>query len=788
VYIGSTLIWSYSAFDPDAQLFITNAAITEPVQQNAVNNLVINLKNYGIWSKMKALYPMVGGTAAQHKFNLKNPLDTDAAFRLVFNGGWVHSSTGSTPNGVNAYADTKCNPFLNLTGYSQHVSMYSRTQNTSVNGVNMGVFVSPATSEISLYQYYSAVSVKGGSSYEYPTYAVTINNTNTLGLQVVSRTANNSLKLHFNGSLLQTNTNTETKTRPNADMFIGASNFFGTTGPTQYTPHENAFSSIGDGLTDTEAANYYTAVQTFQTSLNRQVGVPIVSDADAQAFLNAAVIEDVTQANAVNTLVTDLKGYGIWTKMKALYPFVGGTASQHKFNLRNPLDTDAAFRLVFNGGWTHSLNGALPNGTNAYANTFFKGTNWTTKDNACMSYYSRTDVNGSQVEIGLYDSGTALNNSLAVRYNNSFQSLLNLFGNNGWLLVANTSSTGQFMANRYVVNSLNSWKNGVKQGEISSTPFAGVYSPTLNYMLGAYNDSGTPAAYSAKQAAFASFGDGLTDTEAANYYTAVQTFQTTLNRQVGVPIVADADAQAFLNAAVITDSTQASAVNTLVTDLKGYGIWTKMKALYPFVGGTASQHKYNLRNPLDTDAAFRLVFNGGITHSSSGIQGNGVNAFANTFYNTNANNTISNMHHSVYIRTNQTVDGATIGGMTGFVGSILIPKNSGNNTLYSANNAILDRVGNYVTSTNGLFTTNKVDELSIKLFKNSSIINSGVTSSNSTNPFNIYLLACNQDNAMAFPDVRQIAIASLGNTLTDTEAANYYTAVQAFQTTLSRNV
>jgi hypothetical protein len=41
--------------------------------------------------------------------------------------------------------------------------------------------------------------------------------------------------------------------------------------PGQYSGRETAFSSIGDGLTDTEAANYYTAVQTFQTTLSRNV-------------------------------------------------------------------------------------------------------------------------------------------------------------------------------------------------------------------------------------------------------------------------------------------------------------------------------------------------------------------------------------------------------------------------------------------------------------------------------------------------------------------------------------
>ena len=52
-----------------------------------------------------------------------------------------------------------------------------------------------------------------------------------------------------------------------------------------------------------------------------------VSDTDAQAFLNAAFITSQTQANAINTLVTDLKTAGVWTKMMAIYPFVGGNAT-----------------------------------------------------------------------------------------------------------------------------------------------------------------------------------------------------------------------------------------------------------------------------------------------------------------------------------------------------------------------------------------------------------------------------------------------------------------------------
>ena len=57
--------------------------------------------------------------------------------------------------------------------------------------------------------------------------------------------------------------------------------------------------------------------------------------------------------------------------------------------------------------------------------------------------------------------------------------------------------------------------------------------PTTKLFIGAVN-SGLNVGnyYASKQYAFASIGDGLTDTEASNLYTRVQAFQTTLNRQV----------------------------------------------------------------------------------------------------------------------------------------------------------------------------------------------------------------------------------------------------------------
>jgi hypothetical protein len=114
----------------------------------------------------------------------------------------------------------------------------------------------------------------------------------------------------------------------------------------------------------------------------------------------------------------------------------------------------------------------------------------------------------------------------------------------------------------------------------------------------------------------------------------------------GIPPV-DPDAQAFITAAAITDSTQQAAINTLVVDLKGYNVWTKMKVLYPFVGGDATKHSWNLKNT----AQFQISWIGGVTHSSNGVQFGGVNGRGDTNFNPSTNSLLNSTHFSFYSRT-----------------------------------------------------------------------------------------------------------------------------------------
>ena len=52
-----------------------------------------------------------------------------------------------------------------------------------------------------------------------------------------------------------------------------------------YFNNQIAFISIGNGLSDTEATNFYTAVQKYQTSLSRQIGTPVLADGQTAGLL-----------------------------------------------------------------------------------------------------------------------------------------------------------------------------------------------------------------------------------------------------------------------------------------------------------------------------------------------------------------------------------------------------------------------------------------------------------------------------------------------------------------------
>lgn len=261
-----------SSIDADARLFIDAAGIINTTQIASINQLVIDLKNANLWVKMKGIYPFVGGTADTHKWNLKDPRDLDAAYRLAFFGGWTHTSTGAKPNGTTGYGDMFFNT-TNLDNNSGHLSYYSRTNSAVLAEIVMGnlndqdggnglnLIVRRNTNLIS----FRATELGGATG------LVDSTTTDGRGMVIGSITSSSSRKIYRNNSLLNTTTTNVNWSRANTTSLLGAAYITNSSSVGFYTDKECAFASIGDGLSDTEAGDLYTAVNTFQTTLGRQV-------------------------------------------------------------------------------------------------------------------------------------------------------------------------------------------------------------------------------------------------------------------------------------------------------------------------------------------------------------------------------------------------------------------------------------------------------------------------------------------------------------------------------------
>ena len=249
-------------FDPDAAAFfqrVSDAGGTlSATEQLAILTLVADLKNSGIWTAMKAIYPMVGASAGACAQNLKS-----SSFTGSFTSGWTFASTGVTPNGTSAYMDTTLIPSTTLSQNNAHISYYSRT-NTTASAVDIGT--QDGSNQIYVVYKFAGLSFIAVNDNG---FALGTAYPNTTSLVVNSRLNGTQIKSYKSGSLYQT-VSTVSTGQSARSVYLGASNN-APLGAAQFSTKQCAFASIGDGLTDTQASDFYTAVQAFQTTLSRQV-------------------------------------------------------------------------------------------------------------------------------------------------------------------------------------------------------------------------------------------------------------------------------------------------------------------------------------------------------------------------------------------------------------------------------------------------------------------------------------------------------------------------------------
>lgn len=234
------------ASDVDADNFFTRAAITDPVQKSAVTNLTISLKSAGIWAKMRALYPLVGGTAASHSHNLKS-----ASYQITWNGAMTHNANGVTGAGGNGDTGLDMTP-MNPDSISFGVYCKSAAITTTRD-------ISGASDGYSLYIYHTNsvyASLGDAGIWVYPVPA----ETDARGFFVAHRQSATIAKIFKNGSVISVDSNnTHGIASPGNFLFLNTS------------LHNHALVFISDGLADADVAALNTAVTTYQTALGRNV-------------------------------------------------------------------------------------------------------------------------------------------------------------------------------------------------------------------------------------------------------------------------------------------------------------------------------------------------------------------------------------------------------------------------------------------------------------------------------------------------------------------------------------
>ena len=252
--IGNRVMGGGGGFDADAQAFFdrvtTAGGSLTTTEKNATNQLVLDMKSAGIWSSMKAIYPMVGASAAACAQNLKS-----SSFTGTFTSGWTFASTGVTGNGVSAYFDTALNWNANTSLNDVSVGSYLRTVDLLTNPGYYGVVQGGA---------YTLIATRTSCDYYINDGGSGVTTTLVPGLHSATRKNSTQQSMYVNG--IGTTGSRNSTSKPNANFWFGASNGF-----VSYNNEEIALGFISDGLDATQNTNFYTAVQAFQVSLSRSV-------------------------------------------------------------------------------------------------------------------------------------------------------------------------------------------------------------------------------------------------------------------------------------------------------------------------------------------------------------------------------------------------------------------------------------------------------------------------------------------------------------------------------------
>lgn len=249
-----------------------------------------------------------------------------------------------------------------------------------------------------------------------------------------------------------------------------------------------------------------------------------INDIDANNFIRGAGITDGFQKVVIHELVKNLKLYNLWDKLLVAYPFIGGTAARHGFNLKDY----TTFNASFVNSPTHNSLGTTFNGSNQYMNTLFNPLSRNVNPRDCgMSIYLTATTQGYCGADGANDEYLLLGSNATQRVIGMCCSrsiaavtpIIDVSITSGFQLCSRQGDIQFVMRNKHLVS------------RYDQDPLTGK-APNRNLYVGCRNSAGTPTTYHNGTVRWFAASTGLTHNEAITLNKVIQRYQERLERAV----------------------------------------------------------------------------------------------------------------------------------------------------------------------------------------------------------------------------------------------------------------
>jgi hypothetical protein len=211
--------------------------------------------------------------------------------------------------------------------------------------------------------------------------------------------------------------------------------------------------------------------------------------------------------------------------MKVIYPFVGSSAAACSQNL-----VSSSFTSTFVNPWTFTSAGIQQFGSSYMNTNFNQQGNWTSTSNGSMGFVSASNQPGGFViDMGAAANPFNIDNSSAIctSYQGTFFAGLNCTSIGPG--VTNPNTIGFFVTSRLSTTSYSKYKRGSSTINSTNTDAIGANINASIY-LSANNAPPNATLFSTKLYNFCFIGDGLTQTQVDDYWTLLQTFNSSLGR------------------------------------------------------------------------------------------------------------------------------------------------------------------------------------------------------------------------------------------------------------------